>query len=286
MSPVLGRLPRAPRSHPVKPGVQAPGLEKGTTASGKPTGAPRATGPDEPRRSTRGHEARQRGTPPATTKVHGQVPSNNGRRVPQTRRARTTRNESRDKNRCLATPAAVRIDECAPGVYPAPTGYEQPPSGWTSARPAAYPAPAGYETAAVWMDECAPGRVCSPCRLRNSRRPDGRVRAQRVTSPCRLRTAAVPMDECAPRWYLAPAGYKQPTSGWTECAPRSDAPLTQHRTRNPQHNTRSEHTGEQEPSGPGHRSRNTTHRAGTPVNRSQVAQDTAHATQHTEPAHR
>ena len=28
-----------------------------------------------------GHEARQRGTPPATTKAHGQVPSSNGRRV-------------------------------------------------------------------------------------------------------------------------------------------------------------------------------------------------------------
>ena len=44
-------------------------------------------------------------------------------------------------------------------------------------------------------------------------------------------------------------------------------------------------TAEQEPSGPGHRTRNTTHRAGTPVNRSQVAQDTAHAKQHTERAH-
>ena len=44
-------------------------------------------------------------------------------------------------------------------------------------------------------------------------------------------------------------------------------------------------TVEQEPSGPGHRTRQATHRAGTPVNRSQVAQDTAHATQHTEQAH-
>ena len=51
-------------------------------------------------------------------------------------------------------------------------------------------------------------------------------------------------------------------------------------------NTQSGHTGEQEPSGPGHRTRNTTNRAGTPVNSSQVAQDPAHATQHTERAHR
>ena len=173
MSPVLGRPPRAPRSHPVKPGAQAPGVGKGTTASGKPTGAPRATGPDEARRTTRGHEARQRGTPPATTKAHGQVPSHNGRRVPQTRTARTTRTEPRHRNRCQATPAAVRMDECAPGGYPAPTGYEQPPSGWTSARPeGAQPLPAT-----------------------NSRRPDGRVRARRVPSPYRLRTAAVRMDE-------------------------------------------------------------------------------------------
>ena len=40
-------------------------------------------------------------------------------------------------------------------------------------------------------------------------------------------------------------------------------------------NTPSRHPGEQEPSGPGHRTRKATHRACTPVNRSQVAQDTA-----------
>ena len=53
-----------------------------------------------------------------------------------------------------------------------------------------------------------------------------------------------------------------------------------------QHNTQSGHTGEQEPSGPGQRTRNTTHQAGTPVNRSQVAQDIAQAKQRTERAHR
>ena len=46
------------------------------------------------------------------------------------------------------------------------------------------------------------------------------------------------------------------------------------------------HTGEQEPGGPGHRTRNTTHRAGTLVNRSQEAHDTAQPRQHTERAHR
>ena len=59
MSPVLCRPPRAPCSHPVKPGATAPGVGEGTTATGKPTGAPRATGPDEERRTNAG----QRGTP-------------------------------------------------------------------------------------------------------------------------------------------------------------------------------------------------------------------------------
>ena len=48
----------------------------------------------------------------------------------------------------------------------------------------------------------------------------------------------------------------------------------------------SAHTGEREPGGPGHRTRNTTHRASTPVTRSQVAQDTADAKQQTARAHR
>ena len=45
-------------------------------------------------------------------------------------------------------------------------------------------------------------------------------------------------------------------------------------------------SGEQEPSGPGHRTHNTTHGAGTPVNGSQVAQGGAHAKQRSERAHR
>ena len=162
MSPVHGRPPRAPRSHPVKPGAQAPGVRKGTTASVRPTAAPRATGPDESRRTTRGHEARQRGTPPATTRAHRQVPSNNGRRVPQTRRARTTRNEPRHENRCQATPAAVRMNHCAPGSKPAPAGYETAAVRMDECAPGGYPAPAGYETAAVRMDECAPGGGSAP----------------------------------------------------------------------------------------------------------------------------
>ena len=57
---------------------------------------------------------------------------------------------------------AILMEECAPGGYPAPAGYEQPPSGSTTARPAACPAPAGSETAAVRIDECATGWYPAP----------------------------------------------------------------------------------------------------------------------------
>ena len=51
-------------------------------------------------------------------------------------------------------------------------------------------------------------------------------------------------------------------------------------------NAPSEHTAEQQPSGPGHCTRNTTHQAGIPLNKSQVAKDTAQTTQHGERPHR
>ena len=147
------------------------------------------------------------------------------------------------ENRGL-TLCAVRMDECAPGGYPAPTGYERPPSGWTSARPeGAQPLPAT-----------------------NSRRPDGRESA-----PQRRPAHATP--------------HAQPKAQHTERAHRCTR-AKRPRTPYTQHNPLSGRTGAQEPSGPGHRTRNTTHRAGAPVNRSQVAQDTAHAKQHTQRAHR
>ena len=74
MRPVLGQPPRAPHSRPVDPGARAPGMGEGTTATGKPTGAPGATGLDQ--------EARHRGTLPATTTTQDQVPSNNSHGVP------------------------------------------------------------------------------------------------------------------------------------------------------------------------------------------------------------
>ena len=53
-----------------------------------------------------------------------------------------------------------------------------------------------------------------------------------------------------------------------------------------QHNKPRGDTGELEPSRQGHRTHKATHQADTAVNRSQVARDSADATQTTERAHR
>ena len=69
MSPVLRRPASAPHSRPVKPGATAHGLGEGTTATGKRTRAPRATGPDEARRTNAG----PRGTPEMHATCHNHV---------------------------------------------------------------------------------------------------------------------------------------------------------------------------------------------------------------------
>ena len=58
------------------------------------------------------------------------------------------------------------------------------------------------------------------------------------------------------------------------------------RTQHTHYNTPRVHTGEREPTSQEYLTRNATHQAGTPVNKSQLVKDTAQATQHTERAHR
>ena len=155
-SPVLGRPPRAPRSHPVRPGGER------HHGVGKVNRSTRITGPDEPQRTTRGQEARQRGTPPATAKAHRQLPSHNACCVPQIWRAGTARNEPRHKDRCQATPAAVQTDVCTPGSEPSPCRLRNSrrPDGRVYARRVS--SPCRLRTAAVRIDECAPGGYPDP----------------------------------------------------------------------------------------------------------------------------
>ena len=115
---------------------------------------------------------------------------------------------------------------------------------------------------------------------RNSHRPD-----ERVSAPQRRSTHATHSTTQRASTPVNRSRVAQDTAQHTGRAhrrKRAKEPRKPHR----QHSTPSGHTGEQEPSGAGHRTRNTTHRAGTPVNRSQVAGDTAQAKQRTKRAHR
>ena len=104
----------------------------GKAQSGKPTRAPRATGPDEARRTTRGHGARQRGTLPATSTGT---------------RTRTGVTQER------------------------PLAAARPDSAHNTQRNKAHQQVPG-KTAAVRMDVCGPGSEPGPCRLMSGRRPD------------------------------------------------------------------------------------------------------------------
>ena len=161
----------SPHSRPVNPGEKAPGPGKGTTALGKPTGSRRATGLDEVPRATRGPQARQREAPPATTKAHGQVPSNSGHRVPLTWTARTTRNEPQHRNRCQATPAAAQ----PPGRKTSPRRLRNSRrlDGRVRAQQHTQLLPATKEPPSGWTCACPDGTERLPAR--KSRHPDGQL---------------------------------------------------------------------------------------------------------------
>ena len=112
--------------------------------------------------------------------------------------------------------------------------------------------------------------------------PSGQTSARPAanSAPAGYGTAAVCMDECAPGGYPAPAGYETTAVRMDECAPRGTQPLPAMNSRRPDARV----------SGPQRRpalaTHSATHRASTPLNRSQVAQDTAHPAQHTEQAQR
>ena len=136
MSPVLGRPPRALRSHQVKP---------------------------EWGKAPRRRESRQ---------WHRERPDRTKRGAPRgdTRHAREARRrpKPRHTDRCQATAAAKcckpgkRAQQATNHVKRTGPKQHQPPSGQTSEHPAVNPSPAGYGTAAVQMEECAPKRYPAP----------------------------------------------------------------------------------------------------------------------------
>ena len=159
-----------------------------------------------------------------------------------------------------------------------------PQTGSKEQRPPGTANPESAQNTQRTTDLCAPGREPSLCRLRNSRCPHGRVRAQRVPSPGLLRNSRRPDGRVRARRVPSPCRLRKAAVRMDECAPRSEAPHTQHHTRNKQQNTRREHSGEQESSDKGHCARNTTRRGSTQVRRSREACGGAHTTQRTEQA--
>ena len=155
MSPVLWRPPRAPRSHPIKSRAQAPGVGKGTTASGKPTGARRVTGPDEagaPRGATRhAREACRRPQPSDTNRC--QATTATGCRKPGKGAQHTTNNGTAPRHVC--------VPRCGPS--PCRLRKSCRPDGRVRAR--RVPSPCRLRSATIRMDECAPGSEPSPYRL-------------------------------------------------------------------------------------------------------------------------
>ena len=96
--------PRAPCSRPVNPGREPPG--RGKAPRRRESRPQHRERPDRTWRGApmRGHEARLKGTLPATAGAQGQVPRNNGHRLRQTREARTTHDEPRHGSRCQGKP--------------------------------------------------------------------------------------------------------------------------------------------------------------------------------------
>ena len=156
MSLVLDRPPRAPRSHPVKLGAQAPGLAKKARRRRKDQPEHRER-PDQPRRgASRGatrhaREARRRPQPRHTDMCQATTAA--GCRKPGERAQHATNDGTRtgaQEHQPLSGWTSVRQE----GTEPLPTTNSCRPDGQVRAR--RVPSPCRLRTAAVRMDECAP----------------------------------------------------------------------------------------------------------------------------------
>ena len=204
--------------------------------SRKLTGAPRATGPDKPRRTTQGHEVRHRRQPRHINRC--QAATATGCRKPGQRAQHAT-------NHGMRTGAT----------------QHQPPSRWTCADPATNPAPAGYGTATVPMDKCAPGSVPDHCRLQKQP-PSGWTCARPPATPHTRNTkhsARIPVSRSQEAQDTAHTTRSTTHRASTSVNSSQEAEETTHatqqaegahrrtggkgpRTARTQHNTRREHT--------------------------------------------
>ena len=168
-----------------RPASACPAQPPSKAGGASPRGGERHHGVGKANRSTerdrtgRGasHHAGPRGTPERQAAGHNQGTRTGPKQqrppgAANPKRGRTRRNEPRHRNRCQATTAVVRKDKCAPGGYPAPASYEQPPSGWTSARPE------GTQPLPATNSRRSNGRVSAPQRRPVHATPDAQPKAQ------------------------------------------------------------------------------------------------------------
>ena len=140
----------------------------------------------------------------------------------------------------------------------------------TDAKQRCPPGAANPESAQNTQPTTARGQVPS----NTSRRPDRRAANP---APAGHETAAVRVDACAPEGHPVPAGYERPPSRRTSARPEGTQPLPATNSHRPDGRVSAPQRR------PAHATHSTTQRASTPVNRSEVAEDTA---QHTGRAHR
>ena len=244
--------------------------------SGKPTEAPRATLPDEAGRTNTG----PRGTPVRHAARYNQGTRTGAKQQRPTAAAKpdsahnTQRTAARRKvtnNTSRRPDGLVRARQQA---LPLPA-TEEPPSGLTCARSeGTQPLPATKNS----RPECAP-RSDAPHTQQQHNTVVNRSQVAKDTAHATLHRKQAHRCTGA-KWPRTPQTQPNtPRKHTGEQEPSGPG----HRT--PKYITPSVHSDEQRPSSPGHSTHNTRHRACTPVNKSQVAKDTAHATQHTERAH-
>ena len=198
MSPVLGRPPRAPRSHPVKPGAQDPGVGKGTTASeSRPE---HHAGPQgKPERHTADHNQGTR------TGAKQQWPPGAANLESAHNTQRTTAREQVPSNTSRRPDGRVRTPQRAQSL----PATEQTPSRWRSARP----------------------EGTGPLPPTKSRGPDGQVRTRQQTQPLPATNSRRQDGRvCAPQRRPAQATHSTTHGASTPVNRGQEAQDTAHRT--------------------------------------------------------
>ena len=146
-----------------RPASACPALPPSKAGGASPRGGERHHGFGKAEQSTesdrtgRGaaHHAGPRGTPERHAASHNQGTCTGAKQQPPPGAA-NPESAPRHETRCLATPAAVRTDMCAPGSEPSPCRLRTAAVHMEECASGSELSPCQPRITAVWMDECAP----------------------------------------------------------------------------------------------------------------------------------